>query len=404
MKTTYPGLPRFILAATPQPVELFGANGDTTHSILLSATPARDDTINSAHHRPLLVRGQHGAYQAISDGNGGYQTRITWHEGATFTADLRGVRMRDAVAFLNGLQWRTKTHADGFQAPRSGRLRLLASTPRFTPFDPYISSVDFDLAERPMTFGTGLGRGRPVQLSLTASRPSNFLTAWFNGHRRPDGTAESVIHASRSLGYILARPDGLTIAVRASGSPTITLADAQHLVASLAPTSAARLNSLTRAAARRTQTYLERIGRDAPLRWSATTSVGTVELRGTAHAGHETVDSFYLICLVAPDGNRRCGDPTSGDRGQSAVTAEFTEPDGWVAVYLETHGQTQGKHIVAYAALDDPRRAYGRRLAQQQTVETHGALLVTAHAPTSLDGVWFGQATGAGGRIDRPVG
>ena len=235
MRATYPGLPPFIGAVAPQPVELFGANGDTTHSILLSATPARDDTINSAHHRPLLVRGQHGAYQAISNGNGGYQTRITWHEGGTFTADLRGVRMRDAVALLNGLQWRTKTHADGFKAPASGRLRLLASTPRFTPFDPYISSVDFDLAERPMTFGTGLGQGRPVQLSISASSPSNFLTTWFNGHRRPDGTAESVIHASRSLGYILARLDGPTITVRAYGSPTITLADARHLVASLAP-------------------------------------------------------------------------------------------------------------------------------------------------------------------------
>ncbi len=58
MRATYPGLPPFIGAVPPQPVELFGANGDTTHSILLSATPARDDTINSAHHRPLLVRGQ----------------------------------------------------------------------------------------------------------------------------------------------------------------------------------------------------------------------------------------------------------------------------------------------------------------------------------------------------------
>ncbi len=107
---------------------------------------------------------------------------------------------------------------------------------------------------------------------------------------------------------------------------------------------------------------------------------------------------------MSPDGNRRCGEPTSGDRGQSAVTAEFAEPDGWVAVYLAPHGQTQGKHIAAYKALDDPRHAYGQRLAQQQTVETHGVLLVTAHAPTSLDGVWFGQAFGAGGRVDRPIG
>ena len=66
-------------------------------------------------------------------------------------------------------------------------------------------------------------------------------------------------------------------------------------------------------------------------------------------------------------------------------------------------GQTQGKHIAAYKALDDPRHAYGQRLAQQETVATHGVLLVTAHAPTSLDGVWFGQAFGAGGRVDRPI-
>jgi hypothetical protein len=404
MRSTYPGLPRFVGAVTPQPIQLFGADGDTTHSILLSATPTRVDMMTSDHHRPLRIRGQDGAYEAVGDGNGGHQTRLTWHEGATFTADLRGVRMRDAVTFLNGLQWRTQTHADGFRAPTSGRFRLLASAPRFTPNDAYTPSVTFDLSERPMTFGTGAGRGRPVQLSIVASGPSSFLDTWFSGHRRSDGAAESIQRASRSLDYTLARTDGRTILVEATGNPTIALADARHLVASLKPTSERQLDSLTHAAAQRSQAYLERLGSDAPLRWSANTSAGTVELRGTAHPGHETADSYYLICLVAPHGNRRCSGPISGDRGKSSVTAAFSEPDGWFAVHLEPHGQANDSHTVAFAALDDPRHAYdpSRRLSQQ-TIKSDGMLLVTAQAPKTLTGVWFGQPYGSGNRIDRPI-
>ncbi len=121
----------------------------------------------------------------------------------------------EAIAALNGLQWRSDDHMEGFAEPAGGSLPLVGeSGPQPARIGTQTSLVYSNLPPpRAVTEGQALWL---TTTRGTGETTTSYLQTWFEGGRREDGSVEAL---GPSGGVTRSWSDGQTLSVTAFGAP-----------------------------------------------------------------------------------------------------------------------------------------------------------------------------------------
>jgi hypothetical protein len=219
-------------------------------------------------------------------------TTLGWYEGdVAIDASYTGMSEAQAVAFLDGLTWRSGDRLAGF-APPTGDLRLLGEAPDGVTGAWTWASYDYYLDQpgtiaggegRYLSVGTASGRG-----SGDGEMTAEYLGAWFHGTPNADGMVETYDPDYGDLARHWR--DGRSVVVSANRT-AIDRATLIRVADGLAPVTGTGLVALRQAAEARVATL--------PLLASVPVDGGVVELRGKEQ---EVVD----VCLTLDAEPQRC--------------------------------------------------------------------------------------------------
>lgn len=280
--------------------QLFG-DPDAGRALYVQTLPQYQES--TASSEPVTVRGGDGWVGPSVDLPQPVDWVVWYENGATITAQFKGMTSAEALAAVEQLEWRSDSPADGFAA--EGSLDLSGESLRRE----YGRSAQFHYSQGPPTEDPDEGRPAIVVSTSTGGGMSiGYLDTWFyeGGAAESDGSRHA--YGRRDLGVFW--PDGRQAQVfsMAAGAP-LDRATMERIVASLVvEDDEADLAPLSDAAAANVAAL--------PLLASTEVGVGTLELRGDG--------GFHRLCLRRPGTpTLDCGD-TPGLIGVGSPTATET--------------------------------------------------------------------------------
>jgi hypothetical protein len=172
-------------------VQLFGRDGGTTQgAIYVSVQPTTED--HPGGPDSTTVRGSTAEVAPARD-FARTTTTLTWVEGnAEVAASFTGMSRAAAVAFLDGLSWRSGDHLAGFAPPTGADLTLLGEVTPSTPFGP-AKRLQLDYLGADHRYVAGVGAQLSVRTAGDgpAGVTRDYLQTWFHGSVRAGGMVES---------------------------------------------------------------------------------------------------------------------------------------------------------------------------------------------------------------------
>lgn len=290
--------------------QLFGSSTDDSHRILVLVGPANQGSIGGDGDT-VAVRG-YAAVSAPSKVQPDRSTTLVWEDdGASVEARFTGYDRAAAIAMLDGLQWRSADHAEGFAAPGGSPIELVGSASSGGSS----SSARYEYADVPASVSPGDG----LQLTLTTTKAEGttmaYLETAFLGDRDAEGRVRSFDASWGTLA--LAWPDGRAAVIDANKTP-FTEVELQTMLDGLVPIDGDGLLAL--------RDRVRAAESASPVRASTLVASGTVELRGDSQRP--------VLCLVVA-GARTCGSDPEG-RGLANLSIDGT----WYVVAVTDHPAT----------------------------------------------------------------
>lgn len=354
--------------------QLFGRNGRTDDGALY--VRLMPSAATESPSGDVTVQGHPASVQPAKE-FGDTTSVITWHEsGVQVDVEFVGLDLGEAVAVVNTWSWRSSVRTEGFAPPTGGGFAMLGETTA-APDGTVVHSSSFLYLDAELNRLPGEGHQLRVDTQTAGGGPAiGFLTTWFHGSARADGSVESYDPQYGSLRR--SWPDGRGVYLDANSTP-IDRPTLTRIADSIAPISGVELVALRDETADRLATTL-------PLTASAAFDVGTLEVRG---------DGYQVsLCLVVADGGKRlCPPPTGAGDDQFAGVLVH---GNWYLIAAE-RGATPRFHESGSNPLDP---AVPELPGQVPVTDGEWTFVVLANEPGVAADVWFDSS--ASGPMIRP--